>query len=273
MALSRGSPRVAVGNHPALWSPDFPRRGFPATRPPGRLVRRVADRTLVSCHSPPEQNSTPSAPAARSCARSTCTTSRSAQPSTARGIHHAALRVQGRRGDDPLLPGLPRLPARRARREPRLRRVEPFLLRPRQPQPARLLRLPRPRPPAVPRDDRRAAAHGHLGDVRAVRGGQGEARRARASTTSARTAARTTASTSATRTGWASSSTARSSASSRAATCSNRAPSRTPTGRARPGPAWPGTASRPSRVKLPRSTSMPCARTSRRHSSVASEPA
>src|SRR6476469_3951822 len=35
VALSRGSPRVAVGNHPALWSPDFPRppegdRGCPA---------------------------------------------------------------------------------------------------------------------------------------------------------------------------------------------------------------------------------------------------
>ena len=26
MALSRGSPRVAVNNHPALWSPDVPRR-------------------------------------------------------------------------------------------------------------------------------------------------------------------------------------------------------------------------------------------------------
>jgi len=26
VALSRGSPRVAVNNHPALWSPDFPRR-------------------------------------------------------------------------------------------------------------------------------------------------------------------------------------------------------------------------------------------------------
>lgn len=25
VALSRGSPRVAVSNHPALWSPDFPR--------------------------------------------------------------------------------------------------------------------------------------------------------------------------------------------------------------------------------------------------------
>src|SRR2546428_5230704 len=27
VALSRGSPRVAVSNHPALWSPDVPRRG------------------------------------------------------------------------------------------------------------------------------------------------------------------------------------------------------------------------------------------------------
>ena len=26
VALSRGSPRVAVGHHPALWSPDVPRR-------------------------------------------------------------------------------------------------------------------------------------------------------------------------------------------------------------------------------------------------------
>ena len=45
VALSRGSPRVAVGNHPALWSPDFPRRGLAtSTRPSGRLVRRVAHR-------------------------------------------------------------------------------------------------------------------------------------------------------------------------------------------------------------------------------------
>ena len=28
VALSRGSPRVAVNNHPALWSPDVPRRGY-----------------------------------------------------------------------------------------------------------------------------------------------------------------------------------------------------------------------------------------------------
>ena len=45
VALSRGSPRVAVSNHPALWSPDVPRRRAlgPPTRPPGRLVRRVVN--------------------------------------------------------------------------------------------------------------------------------------------------------------------------------------------------------------------------------------
>ncbi|GIH47579.1 hypothetical protein Mro03_27580 [Microbispora rosea subsp. rosea] len=41
MALSRGSPRVGVTDHPALWSPDLPRQGREAlTRPPGRLVHR-----------------------------------------------------------------------------------------------------------------------------------------------------------------------------------------------------------------------------------------
>ena len=41
VALSRGSPRVAVSHRPALWSPDVPRpAGRPAVpRPPGRLVR------------------------------------------------------------------------------------------------------------------------------------------------------------------------------------------------------------------------------------------
>jgi len=33
VALSRGSPRVGVTHHPALWSPDFPRRsGLPDRR-------------------------------------------------------------------------------------------------------------------------------------------------------------------------------------------------------------------------------------------------
>jgi hypothetical protein len=38
VALSRGSPRVAVDNHPALWSPDFPRR-----RPEGHRRGRPTD--------------------------------------------------------------------------------------------------------------------------------------------------------------------------------------------------------------------------------------
>ena len=46
VALSRGSPRVGVTHHRALWSPDFPRRLRAAitrpTRPPTR-VRRSAD--------------------------------------------------------------------------------------------------------------------------------------------------------------------------------------------------------------------------------------
>jgi hypothetical protein len=42
VALSRGSPRVGVANHPALWSPDVPRRDARTpTRPPARLVRRT----------------------------------------------------------------------------------------------------------------------------------------------------------------------------------------------------------------------------------------
>ena len=42
VALSRGSPRVGVTDHPALRSPDLPRyaRKPGATRPPGQLVRR-----------------------------------------------------------------------------------------------------------------------------------------------------------------------------------------------------------------------------------------
>jgi len=44
VALSRGSPRVGVTHHLALWSPDVPRQNkvSPAlTRPPSRLVRRA----------------------------------------------------------------------------------------------------------------------------------------------------------------------------------------------------------------------------------------
>jgi hypothetical protein len=43
VALSRGSPRVAVSNHPALWSPDVPRR-----RAPGPARRdRPADSFVI----------------------------------------------------------------------------------------------------------------------------------------------------------------------------------------------------------------------------------
>src|SRR6266571_2071950 len=42
VALSRGSPRVGVTDHPALRSPDLPRRAQKAApRPPGRLVRHL----------------------------------------------------------------------------------------------------------------------------------------------------------------------------------------------------------------------------------------
>jgi hypothetical protein len=40
VALSRGSPRVGVTDHLALWSPDLPHRVFTPARPPGRLARR-----------------------------------------------------------------------------------------------------------------------------------------------------------------------------------------------------------------------------------------
>ncbi len=44
VALSRGLPRVAVDNHPALWSPDFPRQDPEVPpRPPDRLVRNDED--------------------------------------------------------------------------------------------------------------------------------------------------------------------------------------------------------------------------------------
>jgi len=50
VALSRGSPRVGVTHHRALWSPDFPRRLRTAiTRPtrPATRVRRSDDRPRV----------------------------------------------------------------------------------------------------------------------------------------------------------------------------------------------------------------------------------
>ena len=64
---------------------------------------------------------------------------------------------QRRRGDHPLLSGRARLPAHRADREPRLPRLVALLLRHRQRQPARVLRLPRSDARAVRRGARRAA--------------------------------------------------------------------------------------------------------------------
>jgi hypothetical protein len=46
VALSRGSPRVGVTNHPALWSPDFPR----TRRSPGRLAAARPTRRVGKCN-------------------------------------------------------------------------------------------------------------------------------------------------------------------------------------------------------------------------------
>ena len=51
VALSCGSPRLAVSQHPALWSPDLPRHGpavRPVPRPPGRLT--VTANCAISGH-------------------------------------------------------------------------------------------------------------------------------------------------------------------------------------------------------------------------------
>ena len=76
------------------------------------------------------------------------------------------------------------VPPRRAVREPRLLRLHPLLLRHRQPQHAGVLRLPRPRPQTRAGGARRRPAPRHLGDARALRGGQATTRRRRASPTS-----------------------------------------------------------------------------------------
>src|SRR6478735_7220900 len=46
VALSRGSPRVAVGHHPALWSPDVPRQG----RGPDATVWPTHPRTSIGAY-------------------------------------------------------------------------------------------------------------------------------------------------------------------------------------------------------------------------------
>src|SRR5439155_2649621 len=60
VALSFGSPRLGVAQHPALWSPDVPRTGPasppPGTRPPGRLA--AVTKLTTSCpHRPPTNRS------------------------------------------------------------------------------------------------------------------------------------------------------------------------------------------------------------------------
>jgi hypothetical protein len=67
VALSRGSPRVAVNNHPALWSPDVPRQQGtcpPLTRPPGRLVRPRINRTQPTITAARQARGTPRVAAA-----------------------------------------------------------------------------------------------------------------------------------------------------------------------------------------------------------------
>src|SRR5205814_31252 len=50
VALSCGSPRLAVSQHPALWSPDLPRPGHAGPRPPGRLAVSIVPRTGTIPH-------------------------------------------------------------------------------------------------------------------------------------------------------------------------------------------------------------------------------
>lgn len=54
VALSRGSPRVGVTHHPALWSPDFPRQLTAAAIT--RMARPIANSTDIPA-SPPQEGS------------------------------------------------------------------------------------------------------------------------------------------------------------------------------------------------------------------------
>ena len=71
-------------------------------------------------------------------------------PSHGRGIHHAALICSDVEQTIDFYQGLLGFPLDRAGREPRLPRLDPLLLRPRQQHTARLLRLPRPRLEQLP---------------------------------------------------------------------------------------------------------------------------
>src|SRR6478672_11231291 len=55
VALSCGSPRLGVTQHPALWSPDVPRTGHrerAGTRPPGRLTTITSVARPAPAHHP-----------------------------------------------------------------------------------------------------------------------------------------------------------------------------------------------------------------------------
>ena len=109
------------------------------------------------------------APSGQSCGTATCVPhSGQRPPTTARGVHHTAL-ISSDVARTIDFYRAARLPADRAVREPRLPGLDALLLRHRQRQRARLLRLPRSRPRAVrrgarrpppPRHQRRAGAVG-----------------------------------------------------------------------------------------------------------------
>ena len=86
--------------------------------------------------------------------------------SSAQGLHHFALICSDVRADHRLLPGRAGVPAHRDLREPRLRRLQPLLLRHRPRQPAGVLRPARSRPRPVRRGARRPAPPRDLGHAR-----------------------------------------------------------------------------------------------------------
>jgi hypothetical protein len=55
VALSCGSPRLAVNQHPALRSPDLPRHSRTVPRPPGRLTVTTQSTTELVAQMPPER--------------------------------------------------------------------------------------------------------------------------------------------------------------------------------------------------------------------------
>ena len=66
VALSRGSPRVGIADHPAVWSPDLPHRAATARRDRPADSPTVKDTVIEPCHAAPvmRQNDGGWAPAA-----------------------------------------------------------------------------------------------------------------------------------------------------------------------------------------------------------------